>query len=74
MCGIYLTNQYFSEQTIRKKLDSMDSRGPDYQGYVEVNTLKLGHNRLSIIDLDHRSHQPMQIQGYSLVFNGEIYN
>ena len=74
MCGIYLTNHFFSEQTIRKKLDSMESRGPDYQGYVEVNTLKLGHNRLSIIDLDHRSHQPMQIQGYSLVFNGEIYN
>ena len=74
MCGIYLTNHPFSEHAIRKKLDRIYYRGPDYQGYAEVNTLKLGHNRLSIIDLDQRSHQPMQIQGYSLVFNGEIYN
>lgn len=74
MCGIYLTNHSFSEQAIRKKLDNIQYRGPDYQGYKEANLLKLGHNRLSIIDLDPRSHQPMQIQGYSLVFNGEIYN
>ena len=74
MCGIYLTNHSFTEQAIRKKLDSIQYRGPDYQGYTEANTLKLGHNRLSIIDLDPRSHQPMQIEGYSIVFNGEIYN
>lgn len=74
MCGIYLTNHSFSEQTIRKKLNKIQYRGPDYQGYTEVNTLKIGHNRLSIIDLDPRSHQPMQIEGYSIVFNGEIYN
>ena len=74
MCGIYLTNRSYSEKTIREKLDSISYRGPDYQGYAEANTLKLGHNRLSIIDLDPRSHQPMQIEGYSLVFNGEIYN
>ena len=74
MCGIYLTNHSFSEQAIRKKLSKIQYRGPDYQGYTEVNTLKIGHNRLSIIDLVSRSHQPMQIAGYSIVFNGEIYN
>ena len=74
MCGIYLTNHSYSEKTIRKKLDSIQYRGPDYQGYTEANTLKLGHNRLSIIDLDPRSHQPMQVEGHSIVFNGEIYN
>ena len=74
MCGIYLTNQSYSEKAIREKLDSISYRGPDHQGYTEVNKTKLGHNRLSIIDLDPRSHQPMQIEGHLIVFNGEIYN
>lgn len=34
----------------------------------------LGHRRLSIIDLSARSHQPMEYEGHSIVFNGEIYN
>ena len=74
MCGIYLTNHSYSEKTIREKLDSISYRGPDHQGYTKVNKTKLGHNRLSIIDLDPRSHQPMQVEGHSIVFNGEIYN
>lgn len=74
MCGIYLTNHSYSEKTIREKLDSISYRGPDHQGYTEVDKTKLGHNRLSIIDLDPRSHQPMQVEGHSIVFNGEIYN
>jgi asparagine synthase (glutamine-hydrolysing) len=32
------------------------------------------HTRLSIIDLDPRSSQPMQRSGLALTFNGEIYN
>ena len=74
MCGIYLTNHSFTEQAILRKLDNMQYRGPDYQGYTEAKALKLGHNRLSIIDLDPRSHQPMQIERHTIVFNGEIYN
>jgi asparagine synthase (glutamine-hydrolysing) len=74
MCGIYLTNHSISEEQIRQKLDRIQYRGPDYQGYAHTNSIQLGHNRLSIIDLDPRSHQPMQEEGYFLVFNGEIYN
>lgn len=74
MCGIYLTNHPFSEKDIQKKLNRMHYRGPNYQGFADINTIRLGHNRLSIIDLDPRSHQPMQIRGYYIVFNGEIYN
>ena len=36
--------------------------------------LALLHTRLSIIDLDSRSHQPFRIGDYYIVFNGEIYN
>ena len=74
MCGIYLTNLTYSEKTIQEKLDRIHYRGPDHQGYTQVNKTKLGHNRLSIIDLDPRSHQPMEILGHSIVFNGEMYN
>src|SRR5690606_37375566 len=33
-----------------------------------------GHLRLSILDLDARSHQPMTFENLTIVFNGEIYN
>ena len=32
------------------------------------------HSRLKIIDLFDRSNQPFTINGYSIIFNGEIYN
>ena len=41
---------------------------------MKSNTLSLGHQRLSIIDLDSRSNQPMQFEEFSIVYNGEIYN
>ncbi len=54
------------------------SRGPDDCGvYVDQNTdLALAHRRLSIQDLSHAGHQPMQSPSgrYQVVFNGEIYN
>ena len=36
----------------------------------------LGHNRLSIIDINQRSNQPMfsEDNNYIISFNGEIYN
>ncbi len=33
-----------------------------------------GYRRLSIIDLSPKGHQPMEKDGYVIVFNGEIYN
>ena len=36
--------------------------------------LVLIHTRLSIIDLDKRSNQPMRVGNGDLIFNGEIYN
>lgn len=51
-------------------------RGPDYQGVWSEGPVTLAHARLSILDLDPRSHQPFfsADQRYAIVFNGEIYN
>lgn len=51
-------------------------RGPDNQDVKIIDdNLILGHTRLSIIDLDIRSNQPIEDdKGNILVFNGEIYN
>ena len=40
------------------------------------NNLALSHRRLSIIDLNERSTQPMQSRNkrFVMIFNGEIYN
>jgi len=55
----------------------MAHRGPDAKsGYLAIGDVKLGHNRLKILDLDDRSNQPF-VSGdgkYIVVFNGEIYN
>ena len=58
--------------------DHMAARGPDAHGLWldEAARIGLAHRRLSIIDLDQRSSQPMHTTdgGLVIVFNGEIYN
>ena len=51
-------------------------RGPDHSGeYTDHQSIYLAHNRLSIIGLDEKSHQPMRGRdGSIIIFNGEIYN
>ena len=74
MCGIYITNIPFSEEEVKQKLELIKYRGPDHRGIDKIDDLTFGHLRLSILDLDVRSHQPMQFEGFTIVFNGEIYN
>ena len=45
-----------------------------FHATVGGNTASLLHTRLSIIDLDARSNQPLVQDGFAIVFNGEIYN
>jgi len=51
-------------------------RGPDAHGIFCGSHIALGHNRLSIIDLDASANQPFHssCNRYVMVFNGEIYN
>lgn len=79
MCGIYGSTIAYTAQQVRSKLERISFRGPDksaIQNYDKQNfDLCLGHNRLSIIDLDPRSDQPFTYDGnIHIVFNGEIFN
>ena len=81
MCGIAgIVN--FDKSKINPEIanvvkNSLEHRGPDFSkvDYISEN-VTLIHTRLSIIDLDQRSNQPMYSKDkrYSIVFNGEIYN
>src|SRR5690606_29434477 len=79
MCGIYGSTILYNEHQIREKLKRIQFRGPDQTGYKKCsfngNTIILGHNRLSILDLDPRANQPFNyLEQIEIVFNGEIYN
>ena len=54
----------------------MKPRGPDAQGIWHSENIIMGHRRLSILDLNPRSNQPMHSRNgrFVIVFNGEIYN
>lgn len=79
MCGIigsFSLIDFFSHEDINCALQQLAHRGPDGDGIFSDEFVKLGHKRLSIIDLDKRSAQPMYSDDgrYVMVFNGEIYN
>ncbi len=59
-----------------KCVDKLQRRGPDDSGVWSDRLLRLGHRRLSIVDLSPAGHQPMcSADGrHVIVFNGEIYN
>mgnify|MGYP003641947442 CR=1 FL=1 len=74
MCGIYITNIPFSTDEVNEKLKSIEYRGPDNTGILKEESIIQGHLRLSILDLDHRSDQPMVHEDLTITYNGEIYN
>ncbi|MEO5571733.1 MAG: asparagine synthase (glutamine-hydrolyzing), partial [Bacteroidia bacterium] len=57
-----------------KMLSSIAHRGPDARAAYSDESLYLGHNRLSIIDLSEHANQPMHYDDYVIIFNGEMYN
>ena len=81
MCGIagFVGPYRLEEERVARTLQRMRQRGPDAQKtrtfpVVGHGVVQLLHARLSILDLDTRSDQPMERDGCHLVFNGEIYN
>jgi asparagine synthase (glutamine-hydrolysing) len=58
--------------------DALAHRGPDaagsWTGPDGSERVRLGHRRLSIIDLSAAANQPFVKDGLVVVFNGEIYN
>jgi len=84
MCGvlgiIHTENKQIDNFFLSGFDGNLSKRGPDNQGSTEftVNSkkLKLGHTRLSILDLQDSGNQPMQSKSgrFSIIYNGEIYN
>jgi asparagine synthase (glutamine-hydrolysing) len=78
MCGIVgIIGQKANKDSISQMLETQKHRGPDFMDfYCEENTIALGHNRLSIIDLSSNANQPFTSDcgTFVLTFNGEIYN
>jgi len=79
MCGIVgLYNFTAAGDLLARMQQAIAHRGPDAQGIVEWQSdradVRLGHRRLSIIDLSDEANQPFEKDGLVMVYNGEIYN
>jgi asparagine synthase (glutamine-hydrolysing) len=78
MCGYFaaFTSSEFPLEYAKSILNKLSRRGPDFEGLHVSPGISMGHRRLSILDLDNRSSQPMisNCGRYTIVFNGEIYN
>ena len=75
MCGIIgIINSNYSLPRCISSLNLMLHRGPDNQSYFFNDKVFLGHNRLSIIDLNSRSNQPFRDGDLVMIYNGEVYN
>lgn len=61
---------------VENALKLMVKGGPDSTNIWSDSNVVIGHNRLSIIDTDERSNQPMisQCGNFIIAFNGEVYN
>lgn len=84
MCGVVALYRYgvngrpIAADELIAIRDAMVNRGPDAAGLwiSDDQRVGFGHRRLTIIDLNTRSDQPMAAQENQnrVVFNGEIYN
>ena len=75
MCGIAgMVGGRAPLDRIDAMTDALRHRGPDDRGVWSAPGVRLGHRRLSIIDLSTAGHQPMTFGPLTIVYNGEIYN
>jgi asparagine synthase (glutamine-hydrolysing) len=74
MCAIFGIIGKYDQKQARDALLLLSHRGPDFCGIEENNELFFAHQRLSILDTHHRSHQPLKHNNILISFNGEIYN
>ena len=78
MCGFIasITSEAHPISIFQRALIKLRSRGPDGEGIWHDGGVFFGHRRLSILDLDSRSLQPLESYcgRFVIIFNGEIYN
>lgn len=60
---------------VRRMTTALAHRGPDGDGFLDLDRVSFGHRRLAIIDRAG-GHQPMANEDETcwIVFNGEVYN
>ena len=78
MCGFVIAIGNFSETELKAATQSISYRGPDDTDFFfnDHAKVKIGFNRLSILDLSENGNQPMVSQNgnWVIIMNGEIYN
>ena len=81
MCGIagYIGRAPLDAEVAGRCVNLMRRRGPDHADWRQWQRgdgtwVAFLHSRLSIIDLDERSHQPFEHDGHWISYNGELYN
>jgi asparagine synthase (glutamine-hydrolysing) len=76
MCGIAGFVGKGSNEDLRRMIESIHHRGPDFQGISLTENVGFAHARLSIIDLSPEANQPFfsADKSIAITFNGEIYN
>src|SRR5690348_12395347 len=75
MCGLAGFVNFKQHRAMARSANAIQKhRGPDAHGVWSCPELSLASQRLSIIDLGERSHQPMEKAGLVISFNGEVYN
>ncbi len=75
MCGIFAMTGTLDSSKMNQVLNSMTHRGPDEGSDKKMDSFHLGHQRLSIVGVNHGK-QPISNEGETkwIVVNGEIYN
>jgi len=80
MCGIagFTTHRHQPEKpemALADMTNALSHRGPDAEGAYSDPAVRLGHRRLSILDLAGGAQPMSSADGrWHIVFNGEIYN
>lgn len=80
MCGIFSiifhSSDIFLDSTVKESFQKGSRRGPEFStiSYVEKCASVIGFHRLAINGLNEESNQPLVVEDYSLICNGEIYN
>jgi len=81
MCGIFgyiskflLTENVINTHGISRGFNKIRDRGPNNTQHCLIDNIYLGFHRLAINDLSENGNQPMQLNNYFLVCNGEIFN
>lgn len=76
MCGIIGGNWFTSKKQTNTQLQKIIHRGRDASSVEKINSVFVGHNRLSIQDLSDTANQPMwnSDKTICLVYNGELWD